>query len=219
MVASGRGFVAAQQLPQPIVPPQVDAELYPLGWSRDGKFAYVWVNEPPFRGGYGFRYAVLDAVTDRELWWHYDHTDQYGWDGTASPVRLSWDQNAMSVSERLTALGIETTDGVRLENFPLVRGSERYTVEVDEWHVDPDTSPYRNGVVGYTLTIHSSERGSKLVARRGRIFATSITVQGYIRSPYENRIVVLVAESGNAYQETTFTDVTLVGAHLDVGFE
>jgi hypothetical protein len=92
-------------------------------------------------------------------------------------------------------------------------------VEVDEWRVDPDTSPYRNGVVGYTLTIHSSERGSKLVARRGRIFATSITVQGYIRSPYENRIVVLVAESGNAYQQTTFTDVTLVGAHLDVGFE
>lgn len=195
------------------------ARLYPIGWSVDGKFAYALVDEPAFRGGYGFLCAIVDARTDEVLWFHYDHSDQFDWQGENVPLAIAWQRNVSAISEQLTALGVEPVDGVRMEPLPLRRGSDEYTAVVDEWKVDPEKSPYGNGVVGYTLILQSREKGSKVIAQRARIFATDVSVQGYIRSPFENRVVLLVAESGNAYGGARFTDFTIIGAHLDAGFE
>lgn len=194
-------------------------ELYVFGWSLDGKFAYALVDQPPFRGGYGFLSAIVDARTDRVLWSHYVHSDQFDWQGPDAPLVPAWEQNVSILNQQFAAFGVEPVQGARIEPLPLRRGTDYYTAVVNEWRVNPETSPYGNGVVGYTLTLRSRERGSKVIAQRAHIFTTDISVVGYIRSPFENRIVLVVAESGNAYGGTRFTDYTVIGAHLEAGFE
>ena len=194
-------------------------ELYPFGWSMDGKFAYVLVDQPLFRGGYGFYCAIVDARTDKVLWSHYDHSDQFDWQGDEAPLHVAWRRNAAEVGEQLAAFGVEPVAGARVEPLPLRRGSEEYRAVVREWRVNPETSPYGNGVVGYSLLFQSSKRGSKVIAQRGHIFVTDVTIIGCIQSPFEERVVLLAAESGNAYGGARFTDFTIIGAHLEVGFE
>jgi len=196
-----------------------DAHLYPIGWSHDGTFAYVLVDEPIFRTGFGFKYEIVDARTDAVLWTHYEHSDTFEWQGAGAPLAVAWNRNGREVMEQLDRFGIELVEDAGLQQFPLRRGVDEYTAHVSEWRANPETTAYRNSVVGYTLALQSRELGSKVIARRGRIFATSVEVHGYIRSPFENRVVLVVSESGNAYGETRFTDYTIIGAHLDVGFE
>lgn len=195
------------------------AELYVFGWSHDGKFAYALVDQPPYRGGYGFSCEIVDARTDQVLWSHYDHSDRFGWDGSDAPLAPAWERNLSMLKEQLGAFGVEPAATARIEPLPLQRGTDEFTAVVNEWRVNPDTSPYGNGVVGYTLTLRSRERGSKVIAQRAHLFTTDIEVVGYVRSPFENRIVLVVAESGNAYGGERFTDFTVIGAHLEAGFE
>jgi len=201
----------------PLATPHV--ELFPIGWSRDGKFAYALVDQPAFRGGYGFLCAIVDARTDDVLWSDYDHSDAFNWSGDAAPLELAWQRHVPTISAELAAFGVEPVAGGRLEPLPLERGSDEYTAIIHEWRVNPETSPYGNGLVGYTVSLQSSERGSKVIAQRAHIFATDVRIQGYIRSPFEDRVVLLVAESGNAYGGERFTDFTVIGASLDAGFQ
>lgn len=211
--------VAALEPPSGIRLETSAAEIFPIGWSRDGKFAYLLMDEPAFRGGYGFRAAIVDARTDQVLWTAYEHSDGLDWDGDGPPLAAAWQRYEPQIRGQLAVFGIERVTSSRVDPLPLVRGTDAYSALVREWRVNPETSPYGNGVVGYTLTFTSRERGAKVIAQRNRIFATDIRVQGYIRSPFENRIVLVVSESGNAYGGTRFTDITIIGAHLDVGFE
>ena len=194
-------------------------ELYVFGWSEDGKFAYALVDQPPFRGGYGFLSAIVDARTDQVLWSHYVHSDEFDWQGPDAPLAPAWEQNVSLLNAQFAAFAVKPVQTATVEPLPLRRGTDEYTAVVNEWRVNPETSPYGNGVVGYTLSLRSRERGSKVIAQRARIFTTDIDVVGYVQSPFENRIVLVVAESGNAYGGTRFTDFTVIGAHLDVGFE
>ena len=194
-------------------------ELYVFGWSQDGKFAYALVDQPPFRGGYGFFCAIVDARTDQVLWSLYAHSDQFDWQGPDAPLVPAWDRNVSMLNEQFAEFGVEPVSTARIEPLPLQQGTDEYTAVVNEWRVNPETSPYGNGVVGYTLFLRSRERGSKVIAQRAHIFTTDINVVGYMASPFEDRIVVVVAESGNAYGNTRFTDFTVIGAHLEAGFE
>lgn len=193
-------------------------EFYTFGWSRDGKLAYALVDQPPFRNGHGFTFAIVDARTDEILASLYDHSDQFG-AGNEDAFHIAWERNRGEIGRLMGEFGVESGGETAFDPFPLRRGSDRYRVEIAEWRVDPRTSPYENGVVGYTATFHSRERGSKVIAHRGRIFATDITPVGFVRSPFENRLAVLIAESGNTWGANRFTDFTVVGAHLDVGFQ
>jgi len=195
------------------------AELYPIGWSPDGKFAYVIVDRPVFRDGYGFLWVIADAVTDEVLWTRYDHSDQFDWHGETAPLSIAWKRSVPALTAALAEFSVEAIDMVPVEPLPLRDGTDEYTAEISEQRVNPETSPYGNGVIGYTFTLRSKERGSKVLVRRAGLFTTDIRVECYIRSPFENRVVFLVAESGNAYGGARFTDYTIVGAHLDVGFE
>lgn len=195
------------------------AELYPLGWSPDAKFAYSLVDEPPFRGSYGFLYAYIDTITDEVLWNHYDHSDQFDWQGDDAPTDAAWMRNGPAINQLLAQFGVRPVDAAPVAALPIRHGWDVYSARVNEWQVNPDARPYGNDVVGYTLTLRSQLRGSKAVAQRARIFATDIQVLGYLESPFEDRIVILVAESGNAYGGTRHTDFSLFGAHLEAGSE
>jgi len=199
--------------------PGMRAEFFTLGWSRDGKVAYAVVDTPPFRNGLGFSFAIVDARTDELLVSYYDHSDQFSDLEDDAPYREVWQRNVRDIATSLEKYAIEPSNETYIEPFPLVRSDDRYDVAIGEWRVDPASQPYRNGVVGYTASIASRSRGEKVIARRGQIWATDISALGFVRSPFENRIAIIIAESGNAYGENRFTDFTIIGAHLDVGFE
>ncbi|TFH04259.1 MAG: hypothetical protein E4H09_03865, partial [Spirochaetales bacterium] len=155
------GPVSAVDLPSGIALGSFPADLFQFGWSRDGKFAYLWVQDTPFREGLGLRYAIIDAVTDREVWSLYDHTDQYDWDGVTPPAALSLERNAKDLEAAFASAGIVQVPGSAVGRFPLEQSTGRYDVAVAERRVNPDSSPYRNDIVGYRLTVTSRGIGTK----------------------------------------------------------
>jgi hypothetical protein len=198
--------------------PGREAEFFTFGWSRDGKIAYALVDTPIFRTGFGFTFAIVDARTDEVLVSIYDHADQFLASTGVSPYEEAWRRNSAEIVSSLERYAIEPAGETIVEPFPLVRGNDGYDVAIREWRVDPATQPYGNGVVGYTVSFNSRRRGSKVVASQGRLWATDVTALGFVRSPFENRIAIIVAESGNANGNNRFTDFTIVGAHLEAGF-
>jgi hypothetical protein len=218
LVALVPSVTSALETPTEARIPGWNAEFYTFGWSEDGKIAYALVDTPPFRTGYGFTFAVVDARTDEVLVSIYDHSDQFPEQDGARAHHEAWNRNAAEVQASLERYAIRQVGETIVEPFPLQTGTDRYDVAVREWRVDPATQPYGNGVVGYTVSFSSGRRGTKVVASRGRLWATDVTPVGFVRSPFENRVAIIVAESGNASGDNRFTDFTIAGAHLDLGF-
>ena len=69
----------------------------------------------------------------------------------------------------------------------------------------------------YTLTLSSRARGSKTVTTQDKAEVTSVKVDGYILSPREPRILVVVSERRRGFEGYDDT-LRFYGAHLAVGF-
>jgi len=219
LAAFGPSVTTALEPPGSAPVPGSGAEFLTFGWSEDGKVAYAIVDTPPFRTGYGYTFAIVDAKTDEVLLSIYDHSDQFpGHDGLRAHVE-AWMRNAAEIQAGMERYAIRAVGDTIVEPFPLQTGEDRYDVRIREWRVDPATQPYGNGVVGYTVSFSSHRRGTKVVASRGRLWATDVKPLGFVRSPFESRVAIIVAESGNASGGNRFTDFTITGAHLEAGFQ
>jgi len=47
-------------------------DIFPMGWSEDGDFAYVHRRRVAGRGGVVFTYTIVNAVSDVIAWKHED---------------------------------------------------------------------------------------------------------------------------------------------------
>lgn len=203
-------------------------EIRPIGWSRDGKFAFLRIVTPEFKGTSIYEYRVFDAMRDQvafsldddvDSWTREEMTDQRG------GVDVSWDRVGDQVSASLEELGIEQTESIELVRFPAPNGPERLgcyltiTTEEDPYDASPyGASPYPDNIASYAVTLTSDMRGEKRVTLQEEVYAVSAWVEGFLRSPFENRILVIVSEKMMGFEMTPSMSYRFYGSHLDVGF-
>ena len=203
--------------------------IHPIGWSEDGKFAFLRVVTPQFKGRPIFEYRIFDAVRDEVVWELDDDTEDWPSDDPEmlrGALDIAWERMGETVSAKLREYGIKQNHSTEFSAFPYRRDEELLTAvltmvsEADPYDGTPmGPAPYPDLIAEYTVTLQSSRRGSKRVTREDEIFAVAAWAEGYIESPYEKRIILLIGEKRMGFEMTPMLEYRFFGSHLGVGFE
>jgi len=225
LTLAGAGVVPAAgfTLPEPADLPDLGDNpnpgftFHPFGWSTDGKFAYLESRSDDEQDGTIYSYVIVDTVKDSEVYRHDD--DSLDWpDSTEDSPAESWRRSSVEVTMKLEAFGIRQTAALAVRPFPLVSTGDRYSTDLEVTD-DPQEDEYSDTrVQSYTLTLLSHARGSKLVAAKDHVAAADVRVEGQVVSPWEPRILIVVAERRRVpegYQDY----LAFYGAYLPVGFK
>ncbi len=189
--------------------------FHPFGWSADGKCAWLMSRDVEGRGGTLYTYVIYDAVQDAVVYSRVDDSNDWGTD--AEPTEQeSWKRCSAEVSAALAKQGIVQASGIQVVPFPLQRAGDTYTASLSTT-TDPSKDASEGPVTSYTVTLSSRNRGSKSVTRKENVGATEVAVDGFILSPREPRILIVVSERTPGF-EGEEESLFFYGAHLGVGF-
>jgi hypothetical protein len=191
-------------------------QFRPFGWSRDGKFAWLESRDIDGRGGTVYTYTVYDAVEDAVVFTLSDDSFDWGTDVDAT-VEESWKRSADEVSAAMEKYGIVQAADIVVSAFPLLRSGDRYTASLKVRNDPSGDESADDRVQAYALTLSSRNRGSKLITSKDKVGAAQVWIDGYIPSPLEPRILIVVSEQKRAF-EGYEEDLSFYGAHLGLGF-
>ncbi len=196
--------------------------FYPIGWSKDGKFAYYLEPVDEACDCYFAKLFIVDLKTDNVLW-SFDYNSEFieGAKKEGRPFTLPtlWRANQKLFSEKLRAHDIEERRKFTLLSFPITYRGDRLTANLRTTEKPGLTKEERwYGTIGKaTLQLNSRRYGTKTVLDYSYPQALPLYVGliGYIKSPHEPRIAVVLLEILRGYEGPPHTArVRIVGADL-----
>ena len=203
------------------------AGFYPIGWSRDGKFAYYAEPADEDCGCYFAELVIQDLRTDKELW-KFKNDPQSRTNAEGEPIeddiRRLWRRNQKLFSSKLREHGIIPNTRFALLGKSFVLGGKSYKTKVtapkskdDEYEMDR--------VKSIAIDLTSTSLGKKTVYateyKGDEIYAAplDVSIAGAFKSPYENRVAIVLLKVQRGWEGPPHTvDVQIFGADLLKGF-
>lgn len=108
--------------------------FYPVGWSPDGKFAYLQDRAAEASGDMITIYTVFDTITDTVLFQSEEH--DVHWAGE----RYHYEEAASEFQRALEEHKILAGAGITFHPFPLLTGGDRYSCEIKTAQVEEENS-------------------------------------------------------------------------------
>lgn len=199
--------------------------FYPVGWSKDGKFAYYLEPVDEACHCYFAKLLIVDLKTDNVLW-SFDYAiDFIGAKKEGRPYTFDglWRAHQKLFSEKLREHDIEPAGRFALLSFPIVYRGDRLTANLrtkEKLGLTEEERLY--GIIDKaTLQLNSGRYGRKTVLDYAYTKARPLYVGlvGYIKSPYEPRTAIVMLEVLRGYEGPPHTArVRIVGASLETGF-
>ena len=201
--------------------------FFPIGWSRDGKFAYSFEPDPGECDCYLAKLLILDLKADRVLWsfdYDSDSLEEAKKEGKPYSFETLWIGNQKLFSEKLREHGIETQTKVLLSAFPLQYQGDRLAASLTTRQKPGLTEEQRwYGTIGRaTLQLTSRRNGTKTVLDYSyrETLPLYVVAVGYLKSPFEPRIAATLVEIYRGWEGPPHTaHVKIVGASLGTGFK
>jgi hypothetical protein len=223
---------------------QTDVRIW--GWSRTGKIAFSKENIRPADVLSGtemisariemLEYYILDLIKDEivfECRWNSDNGMSY----SSIPQQIFFDMSEKGI-ERMFNLQKETILSANMNHdiiynqgtllrFPFTHNNLAYNCRANTVYseINMDLSGFSPYIVqtltSYDIVLSRSDGRSKIIYS-GSLGTgdmhhwQGMHICGYLRSPYENRIVVIVALERAGLGESL--EYEFNGCHLDVGF-
>ncbi|HMO81469.1 MAG TPA: hypothetical protein PKD24_11835 [Pyrinomonadaceae bacterium] len=198
----------------------ITASFYPIGWSRDGKFAYLVVPADEACGCLTLHIFIQDLRTDRVVW-------KETYDGEAEPeipetLDTAWPKVQNDYSAKLRQYGIEQADKFELIHPAIRLDNDVLTPEVTV-AIETDGVFEVDGTV--TVRMVSQRNGVKTISRNRyhRKDVNSIRnaeIAGSLISPFEKRAAVILIEEHRGYEgPPNVTRIRVVGSTLTTGFK
>lgn len=192
-------------------------KFYPIGWSKDGKFAYYV--EPPDEGCdcYFADLVIQDLRTDKILWQRsYDSEN-----GGADTIKKYWAKNRREFSRKLAQYGIRAQKRFALTDSAIAYKTDVLTPEI-KVGVTVDNDEKVTGDV--VLRLISNEKGSKTIYKKKfdpkkyDAFRDA-EISGSLPSPFEPRAAVIMIETYRGWEGLPqITSIRIVGTSLTNGF-
>ncbi len=187
-------------------------EITPLGWSREGAFAYIETEYVEGRGGVLFTYVVLDAVNDRVLWRYEDDWPDSG----DVELQVSMMKIEALLEAQLRHYGIIREAGIGLLGFPLREEGVQYTPKI-ALEKKAENDPFLGDIRSVSVYMHR-DGSKKRIYHRNDPGALSYWIAGYFKSPFEPRILVAIGEERWGF-EGTEGHFVFSGCSLQHGFD
>lgn len=204
----------------------VPESFFPIGWSRDGKFAYYLEPVDEACGCYFANLFILDLKNDSVLWsFDYDSEaiDEARQQGKPYSFDTLWKANARLFAEKLKEYKIEPQARFTLLSFPVEHNGQTIRANLKTFKkpgLTEEESWY--GSIGRTtLELHSNRRGKKTILNETHpeVRPLSVGLLGYLKSPFEPRVAVVLMNIIRGWEGPPHTgDVQIVGASLQDGF-
>lgn len=191
--------------------------FYPIGWSKDGKFAYL--TEPVDEGCdcYFADLIIQDLRTDKILW-KRSHTSE---NGGADTLRKYWAKNRKEFSRKLAQYGIAAQKRFALLDSAFDYQKDRLTPEIENNTNTEDEFAVTGNII---VRLISQQRGGKTIYERkfdpkkyeGFLDAE---ISGSLPSPFEPRAAIIIVETYRGWEGLPrITQIRIVGTSLTTGF-
>jgi hypothetical protein len=214
----GRKFIYPQLIPQ---------AFYPMGWSRDGKFAYDYEPVDEACGCYFANLVIHDMRTDKVVWeFEYNQdklTDDKGNMPPEDNIRKLWNKHRKLFSQKLAENGIIAGGAFQMLRPTFTIGGRSYTAKSEiKWGKNAD---YDENVVNVLdVMLMAPGAGSKKVythdnSKEEFNFSLNAGIIGVIKSPYENRVAIIAMTVERGWEGPPHNgNLLIAGADLTSGF-
>lgn len=194
-------------------------KFYPIGWSRDGKFAYLIEPVDEACGCYFANLYIQDLRTDKILW-----KNQYeGKEGADENLKSHWRKNQKLFSTKLAQYGIVAGKNFKLTDSPLKVADD--SVNVDFFSNVELIEDAFNSKGNVSVKLASRQKGTKTVYEQkydgtGSNGIMEIKLGGILLSPFETRTVVILVHTVRGWEGPPhITRLEIVGASLKEGYK
>lgn len=201
--------------------------FYPIGWSRDGKFAYYSEPVDEECGCYFATLTIIDLRTDKLVWeFKNKPTERMNDKGEpiADDMRKLWKRNERMFFEKLREHKIEQQARFVMMPAAFRSGAKSYTAKVVRAvGDDPDGL---NRIRKIDLSFSSPSLGKKFLYsaeyKGEEMYGSPLdaAVAGVFKSPFENRVAVVLIKVQRGWEGPPHTvKPQIAGADLVTGFK
>ena len=198
----------------------ITGAFYPIGWSKDGKFAYLF--EPPDEDcGCYFAEVVIQDLRSDKIVWKERYSNANAPEPTEEDRNTLWKKKGAEYTARFREQGIE-----QLDSFMLLHPSINFEGDVLTPKIDIRIKTDGNFMVDGTVTVSMTSRkhGSKVVhrdiyRRRDTNGFRDAEISGSLVSPFEPRAAIVIVEVVRGWEgPPNVMQIKIAGSTLARGF-
>jgi len=187
---------------------QNNFSILPVGWSKDGKAAFLIVSKDQRT----MSLLIFDAVDDKVLW----KSPLYSLENKS--MGTIWGDNAGQFSEKLSSSSIIPDENPQYGSPFFSSGDDDFKLFSEETSL-----PGNRVLSSVSLKIESKLRGFKTLYNYVHDDTSGQSlmdfhVLGYFQSPWEKRVAVLSAEDLLSDGGSERIELKFSGAHLSIGY-
>jgi len=190
-------------------------KFFPIGWSKDGKFAYVIEPADEAAGLYFFEIIIQNIISDKIEWQWKPLENEKG------SVTQMWTDNYKLFQKKLNDYGIIQNE-FKLEKPNFKHNDVDYNVILEsETAVNEDYG--FDVMIGAKIFLKSKQLGSKQVydyKEKDYSLTLAQIIAGVLISPHEDRIVVILKKERSGYEgPPNVIFYTITGGNLTESFK
>ncbi|MBQ3689443.1 MAG: hypothetical protein II937_06190 [Bacteroidales bacterium] len=192
-------------------------KFYPIGWSKNGLFAYIIEPVDEAAGLYFFKIVIRNMINDKEVWsWQPEDEPEKG------SVRQMWKDYGMMFTNKLNEYKIIQQKDQKLLGSEFSYKDKKFKVLIEN-KLETDEDYGFEVVKGTNIFIKCPELGFKKIysyTEKDYSLCLGKIIQGVIISPFEDRVAVLVKTEKRGYEgPPNVIEEFLVGANLVESFK
>lgn len=182
----------------------VTNSFHPIGWSKDGKFAYI-----EFFDSYADGLTILVSIQDMT-------TDQF-----------IWQEETSNGDNEESLWSVVKSNVEKMLSKHQIQSGETIDYKEDSWH-RINGQAYKFALTANNkiqINCRAKGLGEKIIFKQ-KISAEDFeyehrgaSVSGIIKSPYEDRVIVVYRKLSKGFEFAEDETFHLVGCHLTKGFE
>jgi hypothetical protein len=193
-------------------------EIRIWGWAQNGRVAYSSEWSIGATGGIAVEFVVFDFINDRRVFTLGMDDYEIDWTGVAGDLAealyAKYDGQIRGAMERFAIVEQQ----VPFLPFPLKKNNAVYTASVNIMsarRADPANFVF-NSIVRYNILVAKNEK-SRIITTKNNADAEAVAVCGYFLSPFEDRILVVIANAHGSFRDSNIS-YSFSGCHLEAGF-
>ncbi|MBR5645941.1 MAG: hypothetical protein IKX23_04810 [Treponema sp.] len=186
-------------------------DIYALGFSKEGLFAYITCRSVDGRGGSKVIFQIIDLVTDDIVnRIEKDTDDSYEIDAVKEMIFC--EGSAMDKALKDNSIII---NNCTWKTFPVTHRGTKISVNIEKNILEEKEYDFLTKL-DYKITASNGSGKEKILAQKKNQVLEDVYACGYFENPYEDRIAVIIGEEKLGFEGSHDIYYECTGCNLNV---